>query len=133
MTKFLVVLFSIFILYSMDIGNKIKNYRKDTLYNEIISLEKKYQNKLLIAYDIDPLILAETCNITNYQEQQKCQKQYIMNKANLSEKEYEDIFVHPLQQLISTKETTIKELKSSYEKIKQQITDIDDVIDVISN
>lgn len=104
-----------------------------SLYEQMRSLEIIYNDKLLIAHGINPSELHEEIEkISDYQKKAEFRKTYIMEKANLTEQEYHDIFVHPLSQITNTKETTINDIKNSYDEIKEKINGLENLIDLIT-
>lgn len=104
-----------------------------SLYQQMRSLEEVYNNKLLIAHGIDPHELQEqSTKISDYKTREEFKKNYIMEKADLTDQEYQDIFVHPLSQITNTKETTINDIKNSYEEIKEKINNLENLIELIN-
>jgi len=102
------------------------------LYHQLLSLEESYNDKLLLAHNINPSELKEACaKINDYNERTEFRKRYIMENANLTETEYQEIFVHPLSQITQTKENTMSDLKTTYEDIKEKIDKLEDLIDLI--
>lgn len=89
-----------------------------SLYHEVISLEDKYNEKLLSHFDISREMIDENCQLSeNYQD---CKKAFIMEYANLSENEYRDYFTHPISQLKEIKDTSFDEVN----KIVKEIIDL---------
>ncbi len=127
-------------------SNAIKQYIPDSeanhnthtnelnnLYQQFISLEKKYNDKILKSYGINPQELKTQCDIyTDYNEKKECRMHYIMNKTNLSEQEYHDKFIHPLQQISDSKETTLNNVKNTYDDLKEKIDKIENLINVLN-
>src|SRR5690554_1213736 len=84
--------------------------QKISLYHEVISLEEKYNEKLLSHLDISREMIEENCQLNeNYRE---CKKAYIMEHANLTEEEYRDYFEHPIAKLKEIKDTSIQDIDS---------------------
>ncbi|QVK18609.1 hypothetical protein KHQ81_02510 [Mycoplasmatota bacterium] len=103
------------------------------LYEQLLSLEEIYNDKLMIAHGIDPIDLKEkSAEILDYEKREEFRKNYIMEKADLTEQEYHDIFVHPLSQITNTKETTINDIKIAYEEIQEKIDNLENLIELIN-
>jgi|SRR5690554_3847310 len=122
MNKLFIVICCFSLLYLSSIKQN-----KNVLYKEIISLEKQYNDKLLIKYNIDPTKLHNVCS--SQDNLPKCKKQYIMNNTNLSEKEYEDIFLHPIEHIKNAKDN----IEDSYNNIVDKFSNISELIETLNN
>ncbi len=103
-----------------------------SLYQQILSLENTYNDKLLTAHGINPLDLKEKLeNITGDTEKEEFKKNYIMENGNLTEKQYQDIFVHPLMK-ITDSSSTVNDIENTYQAIKDKVIYIENLINTLN-
>lgn len=104
------------------------------LYNKMVFLETSYNNKLLKQYDINPDELnTKLEKIEDRVERENFKKQFVMEHTNLTEDEYQDIFVHPLTQIKNSSIDTISDLDELYTNLKTNVDYLESIIDSITN
>ena len=126
MRKLLIIIACFALFYFIDVSKLNKN-NKRTIIKEIVYLEKKYNNKLLKKYNIDPDELEKTCSSSK--KIPKCKKEYIIKNTSLTEKEYQDIFIHPLEQIKNTKD----HIENTYENLIDTINNLSELIDTLDD
>ncbi len=124
--KLCLTLICLYLFLEITDVEKFFKYNGKSLYDHILSLEEAYDNKLLTAHGINSKELNSQC------DNEKCRKEYIINKAKITEKEYQDIFNHPVAMLRNSKEKTEKSIKNTYDEFKEKIKTIYEIIEILS-
>ncbi len=135
MKKILVILFCFYIYKSNTLQNIISNSdNKTNIYQTFLSLEDKYDDKMLRSYNINPDDLRlELSQIKGEKAKEDYKREYIMEKANISESEYQDRFVHPVSQIKQTSSESIEDIKKAYEYIETKVESIENLLDLFKN
>lgn len=142
MKKIFVIFICLYIFQTNTFQNMISHFvSKETsseseknIYQTFLSLEEKYNDKILKSYNIDPDALKQKLSqIEGEKAKVEYKKQYIMDKTNISESEYQEKFVHPVSQLRQSSTESIEDIKNAYQYVKDKVENIENLINLFKD